>query len=170
MLLGTVSAIVALLAGVRATRGAAQYADVAALLRSRSVPRPSIERVVATAQARGYAPATLCRWALAHGGEALVLVIDAGVAERALRDHLATGTTPDWRALAVFAEIAAEERAAGMPAEELTDPDAVPLISELLLLAELYDWSTTPAPRPGTRPSPPIASWDSSDDDWPRPA
>lgn len=168
MLLGTVSAVVALLAGVRVTRGPVRYADVAALLRSRSVPRPSIERVLATARARGYAPATLCRWVDVHGGEALVLVIDAGVAERALRDHLAEDTTPDWRALAVFAEIAAQERAAGMPVQELTDPDAVPLISELLLLAELYDWSTAPAPQQGTRPSMPIASWDSCDDDRPR--
>ncbi|HEY0949759.1 hypothetical protein, partial [Nocardioides sp.] len=134
MLLGTVCVVVALLAGVRTHRDPADYRDVVALLRARSVPRPSVRRVVTTARARRYAPATLCDWVAEHGADALVLVIDAGVAERALRDHLAAGTAPDWRALEVFAEIAVQERAAGLPDEEQTDPDAVPLISDLLLL------------------------------------
>jgi hypothetical protein len=169
MLLGIVSIAVALLAGVRAAdHGPAGFADVEDLMRAGAVPDATIERVVRTARSRSYPPATLCRWAAEHGAGALVLVIDAGVAEQALRDHLAAGTAPDWRALSVFAEIVAEERMAGMAAEERTDPDAVPLISDLLLLAELYDWSTAPPPEPGARPSRPVASWDLIDGrDWP---
>jgi len=161
LLLGTVCAVLALLAGVRTHRGPADYRDVEALLRARSVPRTTVRRVVATARARGYAPATLCHWAVEHGADAAVLVIDAGVGERSLRDHLAAGTAPDWRALSVFAEIATQERAAGLPAEQQTDPDALPLISDLLLLADLYDWST--APDPGSRSSLPVASWEAGD-------
>ena len=169
MLLGTVCAVVALLAGVRVHRAPVDFCDVVALLRARSVPWPSVRRVVATARARGYAPATLGHWVVEHGADALVLVMDAGVAERALREHLDAGTAPDWRALEVFAEIAVQERAAGLPEEDLTDPDAVPLISDLLLLADLYDWST--APDRGGRGSMPIASWESgAGENWPGPA
>ena len=169
MLLGTVCAAAALLAGVRIARGPERYRDLAALLRGRSMPRSSANRLVAIAGARRYDPATLCRWAVEHDADGLALVIDAGVAEQALRDHLVAGTTPDWQALSVFAEIAAQERAAGMPAAELTDPDVVPLISDLLLLADLYDWDT--ARESGSRRSMPITTWEPGDggEAWPRP-
>jgi hypothetical protein len=154
---------------VRTHRDPVDYRDVVALLRARSVPGASVRRVVATARERGYAAATLCHWVVEHDADALVLVLDAGVAERALCDHLAAGTAPDWRALEVFAEIAVQERAAGLPDEEQTDPDAVPLISDLLLLADLYDWST--APDPGGGLAMPIASWEAgAGENWPDPA
>jgi hypothetical protein len=170
MLLGTVSLAVALLAGVRLTgrdlHARATLADVEGVMRAWAVPEARIARVLRLARDRRYAPSTLSRWAAEHGGDRLALVLDAGVGERALLDHLEAGTEPDWRALAVFAEIAVQEQASGMPVAEMTDLDAVPLISDLLLLGDLYDWTTTDGPDQGGRKSWPIATWGTDDADW----
>ena len=180
MLLGIVTFAVALLAAVRVTHrgntgepaGAlrdlhdrATLADVEGRLRAWAVPEARGARLVRLARDRRYAPSTLSRWAAEHGGDRLALVLEAGVGERALLDHLAAGTEPDWRALAVFAEIVVHEQAAGMPVAEMTDLDAVPLISDLLLLGDLYDWTTTDEPEQGGRPSWPVATWGTDDAD-----
>lgn len=177
MLLGTVTLAVALLAGVRVTQrgggeraGAlrdlhdrATLAEVEGMLLAWAVPEARVARVVRLARDRRYAPSTLSRWAAAHGGDRLALVLEAGVGERAMLDHLAAGTEPDWDALEVFAELAVPEQAAGMPVAEMTDLDAVPLISDLLLLGDLYDWTTSDGSDQGGRASWPIATWGTED-------
>ena len=98
-----------LLAVLAAPRCAApsRLADVERLLRASSLPPATVARVLSRAESRGYDARVLGRWAAVHGCERLALVVDAGVGRSALVGHLEAGTSPDWRALEVFAGLAA---------------------------------------------------------------
>ena len=67
-------------------------------------------------------------WADQHGSGRLVDVLDAGLAEDTLLDHLDAGTAPEWHSISVFADLADDTLPAGMPLDELVDLDAVPTI------------------------------------------
>lgn len=56
------------------------------------------------AEAAGYTPRTVRRWVARHGRNHLELVLSAGVKNDALRDHLASGTTPSEWALRELAD------------------------------------------------------------------
>lgn len=154
--------------------------DVENLLLSESMPRPTVDRVLERARARRISARTMWRWIDAHGTSRLVTVIDAGLAEDTLLEHLEAGTAPDWSALGVFADLATDVLPAGMPIDELLDLDAVPVLDELTYPDDLVEWATIspdplelrqfdhlpPIAGPGLTPFRPIASFD-GDDDWP---
>jgi hypothetical protein len=154
-------------------------ADVAGLLAD-SQPGEVVARVLDRAAGRRLTALTMWRWAAAHGTDRLVTVVDAGVAEDTLLDHLDAGTAPDWTALAVFAGLANDTLPAGIPIDELVDLDIVPDYDDLTFLEDLSDWSTAspdpielrrfddlpPIAGPGLAPFRPIAEWE-SEGDWP---
>lgn len=147
--------------------------DVENLMLSESIPATTVARVMGRAGTHRMSARTMWRWADAHGTDKLVMVVDAGVAEDTLLDHLDSGTAPDWTAMTVFADLANDTIPAGMPLDELVDLDAVPALEDLTF-HDLSDWSTTsPDPRelrqfdhlppiagPGLKPFRPIADWD----------
>lgn len=153
--------------------------DVENLLLAESIPPDDVHRVLDLARSRRISARTMWRWADAHGAARLVLVLDAGVAEDSLLEHLDAGTAPDWRALEVFAGLATDVLPAGMPLDELVDLDAVPVLEDLTFPGDLADWSTLspdplelrqfddlpPITGPGLGAYRPIASFD-GDDDW----
>lgn len=157
--------------------------DVENLLLSESVPRQTVTRVLGRAGSRRMTARTMWRWAEAHGASRLVMVLDAGLAEDTLLDHLDAGTTPDWTTLDVFAGIAADMLPAGIPLDELVDLDAVPDLEELTFPGDLADWSIRspdalelsqfdnlpPITGPGLTGYRPIATFD-GDDNWPEAA
>ena len=115
------------------------------LLRTAGVAPATAARVVRRAEARGYGARTLWRWATIHGCDRLVLVVDAGVGEAALAEHLRAGTEPDWRTLAMFAELAGHDAPGGMPEDELLDLDGAPGPADLTFPVGLQDWSVEAA-------------------------
>ena len=157
--------------------------DVENLLLSESVPTQTVRRVLDRAGYRHLTAHTMWRWAEAHGAARLVSVLDAGLAEDTLLDHLDAGTAPDWATLDVFAGLAADVLPAGIPIDELVDLDAVPELEDLTFPDDLADWSTLspdplelrqfdnlpPISGPGLSPYRPIASFD-GDDNWPEAA
>lgn len=155
------------------------FHDVENLLHSVSTPPETVSRVMGRAAALRLGARTMWRWATAHGVPRLVMVVDAGVAEDTLLEHLDAGTAPDWSSLSVFAGLANDLTPAGIPIDELVDLDVVPELEDLTFLEDLTDWSTAspdplelrqfenlpPISAPGLSPFRPIASWDG--DDWP---
>lgn len=153
--------------------------DVENLLLSESMPRATVDRVLDQARTHRIGARTMWRWADAHGTSRLVTVLDAGLAEDTLLEHLDAGTAPDWSTLGLFAALAADALPAGMPIDELVDPDTVPLLEELTYPEDLVSWTTLspdplelrqfehlpPIAGPGLTPFRPIASFD-GDDDW----
>lgn len=116
--------------------------DVENLLLADGVPADSVARVMHRAEARRITARTMWAWADRHGSVRLVDVLDAGLAEDTMLDHLDVGTTPEWRSIRVFADLANDTLPAGMPLDELIDLDAVPTLSELTFADELDDWTT----------------------------
>lgn len=156
------------------------HVDVGNLLRAESIPADTVDRVLRRASERHLGARTMWRWAHAHGPDKVVLVVDAGVAEDSLLDHLDAGTAPDWRSLEVFAGLANDRLPGGMPLDELVDLDAVPQVDELMFPGDLDDWTTTvrpeelsrfeslpPIAEPGLQPFAPIV-WvtDDGGGDW----
>ena len=156
--------------------------DVESLLLAEAVPDRTVDRVLDRARYRRITARTLWRWAAAHGASRLVLVLDAGLAEDTLLEHLDAGTAPDWATLDVFAGLAADVLPGGIPFEELLDLDVVPDPEELAYPGDLADWSKLspdalelrqfddlpPITGPGLTPYRPIAPFDGDgDDDWP---
>lgn len=156
------------------------FLDVENLMLSESVPTTTVARVLSRATCQRLTARTMWRWADAHGTSRLVMVVDAGVAEDTLLDHLDAGTSPDWTALNVFAGLVSPVTPAGIPLDELLDLDVVPEYDDLTFLDDLTDWSTAspdplelrqfenlpPIAGPGLAPFRPVAGWD-GDDDWP---
>lgn len=157
--------------------------DVENLLLAESVPTQTVHRVLDAAWSRRLTARTMWRWAEAHGASRLVMVLDAGLAEDTLLDHLDAGTAPDWATLDVFAGLAADMLPAGIPVDELLDLDEVPDLDDLTYPADLTDWSTLspdplelrqfdnlpPITGPGLSPYRPVARFD-GDDHWPEAA
>lgn len=154
--------------------------DVENLMLSESIPAGTVDRVMARAAARRLTARTMWRWADAHGTARLVLVVDAGVAEDTLLDHLDAGTAPDWTALSLFAGLADRTTPAGIPLDELIDLDVVPRLDDLTFLDDLADWSTAspdpvelcqfenlpPITGPGLAPFQPITAWEDDGGGW----
>lgn len=151
--------------------------DVENLLLSESLPRATVDRVLAQARSRRIGARTMWRWVEVHGTSRLVTVVDAGLAEDTLLEHLDAGTAPDWSALGLFAGLTTDALPAGMPVDELLDLDAVPTLDELTYPEEdLVNWTMlSPDPLELTQFEhlPPIAgpgltSFDpiASGDDW----
>ena len=152
--------------------------DVENLLHSESVPTQTVRRVLDHARSRRLTARTMWRWAEAHGCSRLVMVLDAGLAEDTLLDHLDAGTAPDWATLDVFAGLAADMLPGGIPIDELVDLDAVPELGDLTFPGDLTDWSTLspdplelqqfdelpPITGPGFTSYLPIARFDGDDD------
>ena len=80
--------------------------DVENLLLAESVPLSAVARVMDRSAARRMSARTMWRWARVHGSAQLVAVVDAGLAEDTLLDHLDAGTAPDPASLEVFARLA----------------------------------------------------------------
>jgi hypothetical protein len=140
-----------------------QHRDVEALLLAGGLSAPTVERVVRLARERRFSARTLWRWTAAHGAARLVTVIDAGLAEDAMLDHLDAGTAPRWDSLGVFARLSEDNLPAGMPLAELLDLDSIPTLDELTFPADLTDWSTD-AGGPGRSPLPSTAEWETEGD------
>jgi hypothetical protein len=154
--------------------------DVENLLVSESVPRSTVTRILDRACYRRISARTMWRWAEAHGVSRLVMVLDAGLAEDTLLEHLDAGSAPDWATLDVFAGLATDMLPAGMPIDELVDLDAVPAMEDLTFPSDLTDWATLspdplelrqfdnlpPISGPGLQAFRPIAEFD-GDDNWP---
>lgn len=138
------------------------HGDVEAHLLGAGVAAPTVERVMRLARTRRFSARTLWRWATAYGADKLVVVIDAGLAEDAMLDHLDAGTAPRWDALGVFARLSEDNLPAGMPIAELLDLDSIPTMDDLTFPTELADWSTDPAPS-GRSPLPPT-DWEADGD------
>ena len=117
--------------------------DIEHLLRADGVTAETVARVMGRAERKRISARTMWRWIDAHGAARLVTVLDAGLSEDTLLDHLDAGTTPEWRSIGVFAELANETLPAGMPLDELVDLDAVPALEDLTF-AGLDDWTTQP--------------------------
>jgi hypothetical protein len=159
------------------------FVDVENLLLADSIPPATVERVLHRAAGRRLGALTMWRWADTHGTDKLVLVLDAGLAEDTLLDHLDAATAPEWRSLAVFAALANDTLPAGMPVDELVDLDAVPQLDDLTFPDDLADWETEtatgtldpvelsrfdslpPIAEPGLQPFSPIAAWHADGDD-----
>ena len=107
----------------------------------RSIP-PTVTRVMRRAESHRISARTMWRWADRHGSARLVDVLDAGLSEDTMLDHLDAGTAPEWHSISVFADLANDDLPAGMPLDELVDLDAVPTLSELTFAADLDDWAT----------------------------
>jgi hypothetical protein len=139
------------------------HGDVEAHLLAAGIAAPTVERVMRLARTRRFSARTLWRWAAAYGADKLVVVIDAGLAEDAMLDHLDAGTTPRWDTLGVFARLSEDNLPAGMPIAELLDLDSIPTMDDLTFPTELSDWSTDPAPS-GRSPLPPTTEWEADGD------
>jgi hypothetical protein len=155
--------------------------DVENLLLADSIPTGAVERVMRKADARRISARTMWRWADQHGSDKVVLVIDAGLAEDTILDHLDAGTAPDWQSMYMFASLDDDTITGGMPLDELVDLDSVPAYADLTL-ADLDDWTTNtvdpgelrrfdslpPIADPGLAPFSPIDAWETpnGDDDW----
>ncbi len=118
--------------------------DVENLLRADGIPEDAVSRVLRRAETRRICARTMWVWADRHGSSRLVDVLDAGLAEDTMLDHLDAGTTPEWHSISVFADLANDTLPAGMPLDELVDLDAVPTMSDLTFASELDDWTTHP--------------------------
>lgn len=145
------------------------HSDVEARLLAGGVSAPTVERVMRLARDRRFSARTLWRWIGAHGVDKLVVVVDSGLAEAAMLEHLDAGTVPRWESLRVFARLSEDSLPAGMPIAELLDLDSIPTLEDLTFPTELADWSTEPSsPGVGRAPLPPTAEWGSDGDgDWP---
>ncbi|GAA4363985.1 hypothetical protein GCM10023146_03990 [Nocardioides caricicola] len=121
----------------------ANLLDVENLLRAEGVPAETVTRVMRRAQRRRLSARTMWRWIDAHSAGRLVAVVDAGLSEDTLLDHLDAGTAPEWRSISVFADLSTETLPAGMPLDELVDLDAVPAFEDLTFPG-LDDWTTQP--------------------------
>jgi hypothetical protein len=157
------------------------FLDVENFLLADSIPLATVDRVMRRADGRRLGARTMWRWARAHGADRLVIVVDAGLAEDTLLDHLDAGTTPDWHSLTVVADLANDAFPAGIPLDELVDLDVVPELADLTFPDDLAEWETTtlapeelsrfdalpPIAEPGLRPFLPIATSDRGGDDWP---
>ena len=160
--------------------------DIEHLLLAESVPQQTVARVLARAAQLRLTARTMWRWADAHGAARLVTVLDAGLAEDTLLDHLDAGTAPDWTTLDVFAGLAADTLPGDIPIAELIDLDDVPDPDELTYPGDLADWSTLspdplelrqfdnlpPITGPGLSPYRPVSWLDGDegvdgDDGWP---
>ena len=142
------------------------HGDVEALL-AESLPAPTVERVMRVARSRRFSARTMWRWAEEHGVDKLVVVIDAGLAEDAMLDHLDSGTAPRWESLRVFARLSEENLPAGMPLAELLDLDSIPTLDDLMFPTELADWSTDAGSGidgAGQAVLPPTTGWESDGD------
>ncbi len=147
-----------------------QHRDVEALLLAGGLSAPTVERVMRLARSRRFSARTMWRWVGAHGVDKLVVVIDAGLAEDAMLDHLDAGTAPRWETLGLFARLSEDNIPAGMPLAELLDLDSIPTLDDLTFPTDLADWSTDTASSPSTgrAPLPPTTEWESDGDgDWP---
>ncbi|MBZ5740003.1 hypothetical protein [Nocardioides mangrovi] len=111
--------------------------DLARVLRE-TVSAADAERTLSRAAERGLPMPMLWTWSERYGAERLVLAIDAEVAERSMQRHLQNGTVPDWTAMGILAALA-QDTTAGMPVDELLDPDAAPSVD--LSIHDLTDWS-----------------------------
>ncbi|HYF72710.1 MAG TPA: hypothetical protein VD864_07800 [Nocardioides sp.] len=144
------------------------HADVEALL-AETVPAPTVERVMRLARSRRFSARTMWRWARTHGVDKLVVVVDAGLAEDAMLDHLDAGTAPRWESLQVFARLSDDSLPAGMPIAELLDLDSIPTLDDLTFPTELTDWSTDdPSTDDGSAQAalPPTTGWEADGDGW----
>lgn len=117
--------------------------DVENLLRADGVPADAVQRAMLRAERHRIGARTMWRWIDTHGAARLVTVIDAGLSEDTLLDHLDAGTSPEWSSISVFADLANVELPAGMPLDELVDLDAVPAFEDLMFTG-LDDWTTQP--------------------------
>jgi len=157
------------------------FLDVENLLLSGSTPPTVVARVMGRAASRRLTARTMWRWAAVHGSESLVAVVDAGVAEDTLLDHLDAGTAPDRRTLDVFARLADDTVPVGMPIDELVDLGAVSSLDDVPLVVDLAAWSTPPPVEPhelrrfdnlppiagpGWPPVRPRSEWDLGDEGW----
>jgi hypothetical protein len=142
------------------------HGDVEALLLAGGLSAPTVERVMRLARERSFSARTMWRWTAAHGASRLGIVIDAGLAEDAMLDHLDAGTAPRWETLGVFARLSTDNLPAGMPVAELIDLDSIPTMDDLTFPTELADWSTEPStPTSGRASLPSTTAWD-GDGDW----
>jgi hypothetical protein len=117
--------------------------DVENLLRAEGLPADTVARAMRAAERHRITARTMWRWADAHGAGRLVVVLNAGLSEDTLLDHLDAGSTPEWHSIGVFAELVGETLPAGMPLDELVDLDAVPAFEDLTFPG-LDDWTTQP--------------------------
>jgi hypothetical protein len=117
--------------------------DVENLMRAEGVADDTVVRVMRKAERHRISARTMWRWADVHGAGRLVAVLDAGLSEDTILDHLDAGTTPEWSSISVFAELANETLPADMPLDELVDLDAVPAFEDLMFPG-LDDWTTHP--------------------------
>lgn len=118
--------------------------DIENLLLADGVPAGDVTRVLRRAADQRIGARTMWRWADQHGPTRLVAVLDAGLGEDSLLDHLDAGTVPEWHSITVFASLTADRLPADMPLDELVDLDAVPTFDELTFAAALDDWTTHP--------------------------
>jgi len=118
--------------------------DVEYLLQAEGVPDDVVSRALHRADAHRISARTMWRWADRHGAPRLVDVLNAGLTEDTMLDHLDAGTAPEWHSVSVFADLAEVSIAADMPLEELVDLDAVPALEDLTFAAGLDDWTTHP--------------------------
>lgn len=117
--------------------------DVENLMRAEAIPADTVARAMRRAERHRITARTMWRWADAHGAGRLVTVLDAGLSEDTLLDHLDAGSSPEWSSIGVFADLANETMPAGMPLDELVDLDAVPAFEDLTFPG-LDDWTTHP--------------------------
>ncbi|MGB0100703.1 MAG: hypothetical protein WBP61_10530 [Nocardioides sp.] len=148
--------------------------DVANRLLAEGLASPTVERVLDVSRARRIGARTLWRWVEAHGPSSLVTVLDAGLAEATLLDHLETGTAPDWRAISVFADLAAEALPPRTQRDGLVDLETVATPEDLTHPGALGEWSSLspdafelrqfddlpPILGPGLSPYRAVAEWD----------
>ncbi|MFC7494012.1 MULTISPECIES: hypothetical protein [unclassified Nocardioides] len=125
---------------LRACPDRATILDVEQAMRAHPLPEATVERVLRAAAARRIGSRTLWCWLDRFGADKLVLVVDADVAERRMQRHLDAGTTPDWEALAVFADLTLDSLVGSMPVAEILDLDAVPSVEELSF--DVAGWET----------------------------
>ena len=122
--------------------GRVNLLDVERLLVEGGQAPRTVERVLRRARARHVCARTMWRWATVHGADRLVLVMDAGLAEDTMLDHLDAGTLPRWESLRIFAGLSTDDLPAGMPLAELVDLDSIPTFDELTFPTGLADWAT----------------------------
>lgn len=121
----------------------ATRADIEHLLLADGVSPEGVSRSMLRAERQRITARTMWRWADEHGAGRLVVVLDAGLSEDTLLDHLDAGSTPEWHSIGVLADLANETMPAGMPLDELVDLDAVPAFEDLTFPG-LDDWTTQP--------------------------
>lgn len=82
-----------------------------------------VDRVLSRATAHGLPVEVLQDWAGRFGVARTVTAVDAGLALRSMRRHLAGETTPDWDALAIFADLTRANDRLQEIADSPDDPD-----------------------------------------------